>query len=223
MFIIENKWFRPNPTHAIFDFHLPGYPVIPGAISAGFIHQAHREQYSQNTAVDILLQRPITKYTQFKLSIQSNLSQLSDINANPLVTLRPTNNPKQPHILQISNIKKSASRIKRPSELIFHNEFFYYENIAECIIHYENILATRSYLSSLMHKNYFICLETMGNLAMELCLSTPQEVFLFHSFKDVWFNWQKISGELIITTLARRLNSKLIQWSAQIKNKNKVL
>lgn len=126
-------------------------------------------------------------------------------------------------LLILPSIKKCASKIARPSELIFHDELSIHENLAECTIHYENLLKSRQYLSSLRYKNYFICLETMGNLAMELCLPKVQEVFVFHSFKGVWFDWQNITGELTITTSARRINTRLIQWSSQIKNKNQEL
>ena len=120
----------------------------------------------------------------------------------------------------ISHRKKLFSKIKRPPELIFHHEFYYDENRAECNFHYENLLLSRSYLAMLKFPNYFVVLETMGNLAMELCANSDQEIFLFHSFKGVIFDWPKITGELTIITEARRINTKIIQWSSQIKTQN---
>src|SRR3989338_3558672 len=221
MFILKDNWLTPDSTHVIFDFHLPGYPVVPGAISAGRIHQTYCEEFNNaDSDIDIVFQQPITSDARLKLSISSNLSELIDSNGKTSVRLLPTTSIKKPNIILLSNFKKLASRITRPPELIFHHEFISNENLAECSIHYENLLLSRPYLSSLKYASYFIVLETMGNLAMELCAINTQEVFLFHSFKGVWFDWLSITGEITITTSARRINTRIIQWSSQVKNKN---
>lgn len=225
MFIIQNNWLTPDPEHDIFDFHLPGYPVVPGAISAGLLHQAYCEQFNRaDSVVDIFFHHPITADVSFKILIDFSASELIGSNGKALVKLTPVKLVKKPDlpVLEIKN--KITSRLKRAPELLFHHEFVCDDALVQCLIHYENLLMDRPYLFSLKYANYFVVLETMGNLAMELCGTKDQEeIFVFHSFKGVWFDWSRCSGELNITTYARRIGNSMIQWSSQIKNKNKEL
>lgn len=225
MFILKDNWLRPAAEHFIFDFHLPGYPVVPGAISAGLLHQSYCAQlnFDNTSDVDIFFQKPLRKDTRFKVVITPHLSELIDFDDNTLVKLCPTKKATLPDLRISPKIKTNPSKIIRPPELIFHRELSVYEKIAQCTLHYEDLLISHPYLSSLAHKNYFVCLETMGNLAMELFVTGAEEVFVFHSFKGVWFDWQELCGELTISTSARRINSRLIQWSSQIINRNQKL
>lgn len=224
MFVSTGNWFTPDSANVIFDFHLPGYPVVPGAITAGFIHQVYCAQLQDAGAVvDILFQQPIMKDTMFELSMGANAFEFIDSQGKTLVRLLPTTCVEKPNIQTLSKVNKITSRIVRPSELLFHQALVCNENIAECVIHYDNIVMTRPYLSTFKYEHYFILLETMGNLAMELCVRHPQEVFLFHSFKGMWFDWPQLTGELTVTTSAKRINSRIIKWSSQIKNKSEVL
>lgn len=224
MFIMQDNWLTLEPDHFIFEFHLPEYPVVPGAISAGLMHHTYGEHFdSVTTDVDILFLKPITHDKKLKLSIHTHLSELLDSNDSLFVKLCPTKKIIPSETSPLAQTKKTTSTIIRPPELIFHYELSIHDNRAECTLDYEHLLISRPYLSALQYKNYFICLETMGNLAMELCAPNVMELFVFHSFKGVWFDWRKMTKTVTVTTFARRINAKLIQWSSHIINENQEL
>jgi hypothetical protein len=224
MFTLINNYYKPKKDSAIFDFHFPNRSLVPGALSAGLLHQSHiLGANCPGQYVDIIFLKPITEADQFTLSLAAKKSEIKLDNKLCAVRLNESKYQCPIDIIPLCNQCTVDSSIHRPPELIFHHAVSIQDDICQCVIHIDDLIHQRPFLYTLTYAAYFVVLETMGNLAMQSLTIPDDQLYVFHSFKGLYFDLSKISGELTITTQSKRVNGKIIKWSSHAVDKKQTV
>lgn len=226
MFVVNGDKVEVDSQSPVFDFHFPGNPIVPGALTAALMHHDYCRKNSEMIRdVDILFKKPISKQDVLTLYADKNkFCLLGKDNCERVVMHLCNSNDKPTRKNLILTSKKRSSLVHRSKELKFHDHCFIGDKVASCTINLDSIIKNRPYLHNQFGSKYFVVLETMANLAVELNAFENSETCLLYSIKGLWFDWTKTYGKLNVVTFSHRINNKILGWSSQLLNeKNNIV